>query len=81
MMREIMNAHLMMKLTNFMLGVKFLKSINKKILKTPPIYLFTAEVMVKVTDNVYVVEDERLEINCIVKGTNPIINWKFVQRK
>lgn len=39
--------------------------------------LLTAAVLVKVPSNVYSIEDEKLEINCVVKGTNPTISWEF----
>lgn len=39
--------------------------------------LFSVLLIVKVPENVYVVEGEKLEINCIVKGSQPKITWSF----
>lgn len=33
--------------------------------------------IVKIPENIYVVEEEKLEITCIVKGTDPVISWEY----
>jgi len=39
-------------------------------------FITNARVIVKIPSNSYVVENEKLEINCIVKGTDPKVTWK-----
>lgn len=40
-------------------------------------FFVSAIVIVKVPENVYVVENEKLEIACIARGTEPKITWMF----
>lgn len=34
-------------------------------------------VIVKIPQNIYVVENEKMEITCLVRGTNPVITWEY----
>lgn len=36
-----------------------------------------ASVIVKIPENIYVIEEEKLDITCIVKGTDPKVSWEF----
>lgn len=38
---------------------------------------FAAAVLVRVPDSVYSIEEEKMEIICIVKGTNPVLSWDY----
>ncbi|CAG9811227.1 unnamed protein product [Chironomus riparius] len=40
-------------------------------------FYVSAKILVKIPENTYVVEGDKLEINCIVKGTNAVISWHY----
>jgi hypothetical protein len=37
----------------------------------------SAKVVVKIPENIYVVENEKLEVTCIARGSNPEITWAY----
>lgn len=41
------------------------------------IFYVSAKILVKIPENIYVVEEDKLEITCIVKGTNAEITWFY----
>lgn len=72
--QEITPAHLTLKAKRSTLLVRFLSTFEIRFLQ---LVFISATVIVKVPDNVYVVEEEKLEITCIVKGTDPVISWEY----